>query len=130
MSTRKIKPCILRKPTDKVNHNEVMRTVAKNTGFEKQDIEAVIDEYLSIVRAELLERRVVKMRNLGTLYPMVQPPRTVTNMGGIKGEEYNRITMEARWSIKFQTEEQLKHDVRDIMVTKKDLERIYYNEEK
>lgn len=123
---RKLKPSHLRKPEETTSHDEIVKTVARNTGFTKEDIETCIDEYLTVMRTELLDRRVVKLRDIGTLYPMVQPPRNVTNMGGSEGEDYSRMVMEARWSIKFQTEKYLIEDVRDIMVTKKDLERIYY----
>lgn len=123
---RKLKPIHLRKPKETVNHDELVKTVARNTGFTIADVRSCIDEYLSVMKFEILERKSVKLSGIGSLQPMVQPPRKVTNMGGTGVEDYNRIIMDARWNIKFQAEISLIKDVRDIMVTKKDLEKIYY----
>ena len=125
---KKIKPSKMRRPDSLVPHGEILKDVANNTGFNKTDIEICINEYLSVIRAELLERNVVKMKGIGTIYPMVQPARKVTNMGGTAGKDYNRMIMEARWTIKFSIESELIEDVRDIMVTKRDLEWIYYKQ--
>ena len=124
---RRLKPTHKRKPDTSVSHNEIVSKVAKETGYSKTDITAVIDTWLLTLRNELLERRSVKLRNIGTLFPMVQPPRRVTNMGGNDAHNYEDMIMNARWQIKFQTDSELISDVRDIMVTKRDLDKIYYN---
>tara|TARA_R100000935_G_C2832077_1_gene165697 strand:- start:1365 stop:1766 length:402 start_codon:yes stop_codon:yes gene_type:complete len=132
---RKLKPIVLRKPKDVVPHDEILKSIADSTGFTKTDIETVIDEYLSLLRCELLERKMVKLRNIGSIYPVVHPPRLVTNMGGRDGRvdkksNYDRFLTEPRWNIKFQLENGLAKDVKDIMVTKRDLDNIYYKEKK
>lgn len=52
-------------------------------------------------------------------------------MGGRDGRvdkksDYNRFLTEPRWNIKFQLEKGLSRDVKNIMVTKRDLDKIYY----
>tara|TARA_R110002050_G_scaffold286569_2_gene437207 strand:+ start:710 stop:1111 length:402 start_codon:yes stop_codon:yes gene_type:complete len=123
---RKLKPSHLRKPEESIVHNDLVSIVQKETGYAKVDIQDCINAYLLAIKNELLERKKVTLRHIGTLYPMVQPPRKVTNMGGIRGENYTRMTMDARWQIKFQTEKNFVREVRDIMVTKRDLDKIYY----
>ena len=130
---RKLKPVRLRKPKDIVPHDEILKSVADSTGFTKTDIETVVDEYLSLLRRELLERKMVKLRNIGSIYPVVHPPRLVTNMGGRDGRvdkksDYSRFLTEPRWNIKFQLEKGLSREVKNIMVTKRDLDKIYYKE--
>lgn len=124
---RKLKPTHKRKPDVFVSHNEIVGKVARETGYTRADITEVIDTWLLTLRNELLERRSVKLKNVGTLFPMVQPPRRVTNMGGNDIHNYEDMVMNARWQIKFQTDSELISDVRDIMVTKRDLDKIYYN---
>ena len=124
---RKLKPTHKRKPDIFVKHNDIVAAVARETGFTRVDIGTVIDTWLSTLRAELLDRKSVKLRHIGTLFPMVQPPRKVTRMGGVNSHSYKRMTMEARWQIKFQTDKELVSNVRDIMVTKRDLDKIYYD---
>tara|TARA_R110000744_G_C19063240_1_gene529227 strand:+ start:249 stop:632 length:384 start_codon:yes stop_codon:yes gene_type:complete len=125
---RKLKPTHKRKPEESVSHNDILIMVARETGFTRNDIGTVIDTWLTILRKELLERKSVKLRKLGTLFPMVQPPRRVTNMGGNDIHNYEDMIMNARWQIKFQTDSELINDVQDIMVTKRDLDKIYYKE--
>tara|TARA_R110002126_G_scaffold1823_1_gene10870 strand:+ start:939 stop:1322 length:384 start_codon:yes stop_codon:yes gene_type:complete len=125
---RRLKPTWKRKPDESVPHSIILSEVSRSTGFTKADIETVIDTWLLILKEELLERKSVKLRNIGTLFPMVQPPRKVTNMGGQDVHNYDNMVMEARWKIKFQTDSELMNDVRDIMVTKRDLDKIYYKD--
>ena len=125
---RRLKPTWKRKPDESVPHSIILSKVSRSTGFTKADIETVIDTWLLILKEELLERKSVKLRNIGTLFPMVQPPRKVTNMGGQDVHNYDKMVMEARWKIKFQTDSELMNDVRDIMVTKRDLDKIYYKD--
>tara|TARA_R110000744_G_C19154711_1_gene539806 strand:+ start:381 stop:764 length:384 start_codon:yes stop_codon:yes gene_type:complete len=125
---RKLKPIWKRKPKESVPHSIILSKVSRSTGFTKADIETVIDTWLLILKEEMLERKSVKLRHLGTLFPMVQAPRKVRNMGGKDVHTYEDMVMEARWKIKFQTDIELESNVRDIMVTKRDLEKIYYKE--
>ncbi len=126
---KKLKPTHLRKPKHSVPHEEIVKTVARKTGYTKHDVGEVIEVWLNELRSELLDRKMVKLRNIGTLFPMVQPPRRVTNMGGNDGNDYDDMIMQARWQIKFAVESELKKEVQDIMVTKLDLEKIYRNKE-
>ena len=126
--SKKLKPTHKRKPDEAISHNEIVISVARETGFTREDIRNVIDTWLSTLRKELLDRKSVKLRNIGTLFPMVQPPRRVTNMGGSDVHNYEDMIMQARWQIKFQTDSELINDVRDIMVTKRDLDKIYYKD--
>ena len=123
---RKIKPTWLRKPKDRTTHDEIVRMVSDTTGFNKNDVDNVINTWSEMVSNEIMERRGVKIRGIGTLFPMVQPPKIVRNMGGgTTSCEYEDMQMPARWRLKFQAEKSLKNKVYDIMVTKRDLEYIY-----
>lgn len=79
---RKLKPVRLRKPKDILPHDEILKSVADSTGFTKTDIETVVDEYLSLLRRELLERKMVKLRNIGSIYPVVHPTKVSYQYGG------------------------------------------------
>jgi nucleoid DNA-binding protein len=125
--SRKLKPPHKRKPDVFVTHNEILREVSKETGYDKTEVEKVIDAWLAKLRGNLLERRSIKLRNIGTLFPMVRPPRKVTHMGG-STNNYKAMLLEARWTIRFQEDAPLRDQVRDIMVTKKDLDKIYYKQ--
>lgn len=125
---KKLKPTHLRKPKYSVPHAEIVKEVARKTGYTRRDVDEVIGVWLEELRNELLDRKMVKLRNIGTLFPMVQPPRRVTNMGGNDGDDYEDMIMQARWQIKFAVDLELKQKTQDIMVTKLDLEKIYYND--
>ena len=125
--SKKLKPTHKRKPDVFVTHNEILKEVSKETGYDKTEVDRVIHAWLAKIRENILERRSIKLRNIGTLFPMVRPPRRVTHMGG-SSNNYKDMLLEARWTIMFQADEPLRDEVRDIMVTKKDLEKIYYKD--
>lgn len=127
---KKLKPTYSRKPSEASTHEEIVRELADETGFTKVDVDYVITTYLKMVRKELLERRLVKLKGLGSLFPMVRAPRFVTNLRSMVGGIYEKLHTPAVWRVKFIVEKKLREDVADIMVTKRDLEKIYYKEEK
>lgn len=122
----KLKPISLRKPKDSISHVEMVKEVAKETGFLSSDVDRCIDAYLNQIRLELLDRKSVKVRSIGSLIPIVKPPKKVVNMGGSSGQTYEPMILDAKWYIMFQMATSLIRDVEDIMVTKKDLDKIYY----
>ncbi len=126
---KRLKPVHLRKPKDPTSHEEMLKEVSEETGFARTDIRIVIEAWTEKIQEELLDRRAVRIKNIGTLFPMVQPPRRVTNMGGNDGDTYEDMIMQARWKVKFQILFELREKIRDIMVTKRDLEKIYFKED-
>ena len=104
----------------------MVKEVAKETGFLSSDVDRCIDAYLNQIRLELLDRKSVKVRSIGSLIPIVKPPKKVVNMGGSSGQTYEPMILDAKWYIMFQMATSLIRDVEDIMVTKKDLDKIYY----
>ena len=127
---RKLKPTHLRKPSEVVTYEEMVKDLADETGFTKVDVDYVITTYLKMVRKELLERKLVKLKGLGSLFPMVRASRFVTNLLSMVDGVYTKLHTPAVWRVKFTVEKKLREDVADIMVTKRDLDKIYYKEEK
>jgi nucleoid DNA-binding protein len=123
---KKLKPTHLRKPGDIVSYEEMIKSLADETGFTRVDVDVVITTYLRMVRSELLERKLVKLKGLGSLYPIVKASRLVTNMRSIINGVYDKFQVPPRWDMKFTPEQKFKKEVREIMVTKKDVEKIYY----
>jgi nucleoid DNA-binding protein len=126
VNIKDIKPHHKRKPKESTPHAEILSMVAKETGYAGIDIDKVIRAWVLTLRSELMDRKSVRIRHIGTIFPMVQPPRRVTNMGGDANNDYEDMIMQARWHVKFQPDGELVNQIRDIMVTKKDLEKIYY----
>ena len=126
---KKLKPIHLRKPSESVSYEQMMKDLADETGFTRVDVDYVVTTYLKMVRKELLERKLVKLRGLGSLFPMVRAPRFVTDLRTFVNGVYEKLHTPAVWRVKFQVEQKLREDAADIMVTKRDLEKMYYKEE-
>jgi len=126
MNNRKLKPPNSRRPASHEPHIEIVKKVSRITGFTKENVGMVIDEYLASLKELLLERKSVKLRSVGTISPIVTPPRNAINMGGTAGTTYEKIVTDPVWKLRFVTEKALSKEVKEIMVTKKDLDNIYY----
>ena len=125
---RKLKPTYLRKPSEIVSYEEMVKDLADETGFTRVDVDYVITTYLRMVRGELLERKLVKLKGLGSLFPIVKASRLVTNLRSVVDGVYDKFQVPAVWRMNFVPEPKLKKDVADIMITKRDLDKIYYKE--
>jgi nucleoid DNA-binding protein len=125
---KKLKPTHLRKPSEIVSYEEMVKDLADETGFTRVDVDYVITTYLSMVKKELLERRLVKLKGLGSLFPIVKASRLVTNLKSVVNGIYSKFEVAPKWYMKFIPEPKFKKEVGEIMVTKRDLEKIYYKE--
>ena len=125
---KKLKPTHLRKPGEIVSYEEMIKSLADETGFTRVDVDYVITTYLRMVKEELLERKLVKLKGLGSLFPIVKASRLVTNLKSVVNGIYSKFQVPPRWSMKFVPEPKFKKEVGEIMVTKRDLEKIYYKE--
>lgn len=126
---KKLKPTYLRKPSEIVSYEQMVKDLADRTGFTRVDVDVVITTYLNMVREELLERRLVKLKGLGSLYPIVKASRLVTNMKSIVNGVYDKFQVPPKWYMKFTPEPKFKKEVGEIMVTKRDIEKIYFKED-
>ncbi len=125
---KKLKPTHLRKPSEIVSYEDMVNDLADETGFTKVDVDYVITTYLKMVKRELLERKLVKLKGLGSLFPIVKASRLVTNLRSMVNGVYEKFQVPAVWRMKFIPEPKLRDEVADIMVTKRDLEKIYYKD--
>mgnify|MGYP000043038581 CR=1 FL=1 len=125
---KKLKPTHLRKPSEIVSYEEMVKDLADETGFTRVDVDYVITTYLSMVKKELLERKLVKLKGLGSLFPIVKASRLVTNLKSVVNGVYAKYEVSPKWYMKFIPEPKFKKEVGEIMVTKRDLEKIYYKE--
>jgi len=125
---KKLKPTHLRKPSEIVSYEEMVKDLADETGFTRVDVDYVITTYLSMVKKELLERKLVKLKGLGSLFPIVKASRLVTNLKSVVNGIYTKYEVSPKWYMKFIPEPKFKKEVGEIMVTKRDLEKIYYKE--
>ena len=125
---KKLKPTHLRKPSEIVSYEDMVNDLADETGFTKVDVDYVITTYLKMVKKELLERKLVKIKGLGSLFPIVKASRLVTNLRSMVNGVYEKFQVPAVWRMKFIPEPKLRDEVADIMVTKRDLEKIYYKD--
>jgi len=125
---KKLKPTHLRKPSEIVSYEEMVKDLADETGFTRVDVDYVITTYLAMVKKELLERKLVKLKGLGSLFPIVKASRLVTNLKSVVNGIYNKFEVAPKWYMKFIPEPKFKKEVGEIMVTKRDLEKIYYKE--
>jgi|SaaInl47_10m_RNA_FD_contig_81_692506_length_1530_multi_3_in_0_out_0_3 nucleoid DNA-binding protein len=128
MDKRKLKPTHLRKAKPIVPHAEIVKQVSRNTGFTKSDVEEVIEEYLRMVKDHIVDRSPVRFKGIGIVYAMVKPAKCGVNMGGSNVNTYEKIVTPPTWRMTFKAEESLRNEVKDIVVTKRDLDNIYYNE--
>jgi nucleoid DNA-binding protein len=122
---KKLKTTSQRKPEDSITFLEMTRDIAKETGYVQDDIEVVLLAYLEKIKLHLLDRKRVRLRGIGELYPIVVPPKKVTNMGGSNNHDYGKMETEAKWKLTFKVVESMEAEVSDILVTKKDLSKIY-----
>jgi nucleoid DNA-binding protein len=105
-----------------------VKQVSRNTGFTKSDVEEVIEEYLRMVKDHIVDRSPVRFKGIGIVYAMVKPAKCGVNMGGSNVNTYEKIVTPPTWRMTFKAEESLRNEVKDIVVTKRDLDNIYYNE--
>jgi nucleoid DNA-binding protein len=122
---KKLKPQHQRKPDTSVPFYEIISEVAKATGYVRTDVAAVLLKYLEVVKFHLLDRKRVRLRDIGELYPVVKPARQVRNMGGSNLDSYEAMMSEPKWKLVFTTVESMEKEVEDILVTQKDLSNIY-----
>jgi nucleoid DNA-binding protein len=122
---KKLKPQHQRKPDASVPFYEIISEVAKDTGYVRTDVAAVLLKYLEVVKFHLLDRKRVRLRDIGELYPVVKPARQVRNMGGSNLDSYEAMMSEPKWKLVFTTVESMEKEVEDILVTQKDLNNIY-----
>ena len=127
---KKLKPTHLRKPDEGISYEEMVKDLSDETGFTRVDVDYVITTYLRMVKDELLERKLVKLKGIGSLYPMVKASRLVTNLRSMVNGVYDKFQVPAVWRLHFSPTPRFKEEVADIMVTKRDLEKIYYKEKK
>ena len=125
---KKLKPTHLRKPSEIVSYEEMVKDLADETGFTRVDVDYVITTYLAMVKKELLERKLVKLKGLGSLFPIVKASRLVTNLKSVVNGIYSKFEVAPKWYMKFIPEPKFKKEVGETMVTKRDLEKIYYKE--
>lgn len=128
MSKRKLKPTHLRKAKPIVPHAEIVKQVSRNTGFTRADIEDVIEEYLKLTKEHIVDRSPVRLKGIGIIYAMVKPAKCGVNMGGTGVDTYEKIVTPPTWRLTFKAAESITSEVKDIVVTKRDLDNIYYNE--
>jgi nucleoid DNA-binding protein len=122
---KKLKPQHQRKPDTSVPFYEIISEVAKDTGYVRSDVETVLLKYLEVIKFHLLDRKRVRLRDIGELYPVVKPARQVRNMGGSNLDSYEAMMSEPKWKLVFTTVESMEKEVADILVTQRDLSNIY-----
>lgn len=127
MSKRKLKPYAKRRPLELAKHHDLMKEVSENTGYAFTNVKEVFDEYFKLVRRSLLDIKRVKISGVGEIYPIVLPPRTVVNMGGIDCHDYNLMTMEPKWKVIYKPNKGLSQEIKNLIVSNKDLDNIYYD---
>tara|TARA_R110000765_G_C18650606_1_gene575503 strand:- start:110 stop:484 length:375 start_codon:yes stop_codon:yes gene_type:complete len=114
-----------RKPEESVTWAEILKEVGNETGYVQTDVEAVLLSYLGRVQFHLLDRKRIRLRGIGELYPLVKPPRKITNLGRIDDGKYKIIQTQAKWKLVFTETKAMSDKVKDIVVTDKDLSKIY-----
>jgi len=114
-----------RKPEESVSWADMLKEVGDETGYVQTDVEAVLLSYFKRVQFHLLDRKRVRLRGLGELYPLVKPPREITNLGGSNNDEYKKVQIPAKWKLTFNPLKAMSVKVEDIVVTDKDLLKIY-----
>ena len=121
--SKKLKTIAERKPKRTKTHLQMVADIARDTGFKKNDVKLVLASYVNHIRKEMLEARSVKIKDTCIMMPMVKPPRQVMNMD--TGEP---SYMDARWSIVFKLESGLINEMKEMVVTNRDLNNIYHKE--
>ena len=125
MGEKKLKNVRARKPKDQLKPHEMINITAKRTGFRREDVSLCIDVLTELIRESIMDRKSVKLKGIGMIFPVVNPPRVLTNMGGQGHSSYKRKLHPPWWSCRFVPEIKLKFDIKDMVVTKKDLAHIY-----
>lgn len=128
MEKRKLKPPHKRKAKPIVPHDDIIKEVSRNTGYTKNDVKEVIEEYLKLIREHILNRSPIRLKGIGIIYAMVHPPKNGVKMGANTEDKYEKIVTPAKWRLTFKASEGIRNEVKDIFVTKRDLDNIYNNE--
>ena len=125
----KLKRAINRKPKTLKSHKDIIRAVAEDTGFTQTDVGLVLDVYASTIRTLLLELTKVKIKGVATLFPVVMPEKRTVDMNGysvVDGVKvYDSVMVPPRWKLWMSYDSSLGVELKETIVTKKDLENIY-----
>jgi nucleoid DNA-binding protein len=125
LKRKKLKRPNQRKPEESIPWSQVLSEVREETGFVRSDIENVLLAYLDRMRFHILDRKRVRIKGIGELYVVVKPGRTLTNLAGNKSNVFGKVTVDPKWKIMFATSESIEAEVNEMVVTRKDLSRIY-----
>lgn len=70
----------MKNATETVYVNQIVDVVAQRLEkFRKRDVKAIVDEFLFELREELSVGKNVRLKDIGTIKPTVQKPRTYNN---------------------------------------------------
>lgn len=100
------------KPKEKVSYKEILREVEARTGFRYSDIRTVYLCIIDVIKERILEKKVVRIPNLGMIFPSIKRSRPGRNMQ--TGES---LVIPSRWQLKFQPGPGISEELLDLEVT-------------
>lgn len=110
-----------RKPEKRLTSPGFIDELCQRTGFRESDIRKVITFSLFILRRELMNKTMVRLPKIGTLYPVIKRARLVTHFKGPGDPDVKRVMAPARWQIKFQLNRRLNEELKTLEVTAAEL---------
>lgn len=123
----KRKPKTLRqlRPDERVAGKELARLVAKRTGYQIKQTTEIIDAFYEIV-FELLKSKVqVMIPKVGTIMPKIAKARIGMKFNRGTGKPPEKIIMQPKHSIEFIANKNMVAVMKDLPVTKQDIENLY-----
>lgn len=127
MEKRKLKYPYQRMPKEKVKMEQAVQYIHSETGFAKADIKEVMGLLSDFIVNQIVENKSFYLPKVGTIYPIVKPPKNVVKINRFSEKGAEIIPMEARWVCKFKVKPSLADKLLENPPTIDDINNIYVN---
>jgi nucleoid DNA-binding protein len=120
----KLKPIGDRKPDEMIKMKQFAKEISKRTGFTVSDITYVWRTGIDIIIEYMIQGKSMVLPKIGMFYPFIKPSREVMSMNGGIGEP-KKMTMAARWVLKFRPGASVKANLLKHPPTEEEVDNLY-----
>jgi len=112
-------------PEKKATINQAINYINSETGFSRVDIKEVLGLLSDFIVEQIVENKSFYMPKVGTIYPIVKPPKNVVKINRFSEKDAEIIPMEARWVCKFKVKPSLADKLLETPPTEQEINNIY-----
>lgn len=123
-------PLKRRKPSMCIAGRRMAKLVAEETGFQIVDVKAILAAFYSTASKELLNKKVVEIPGVCSMYAVVKPSRVCMSFNGQGDKNPTKMISQPKFTTMVNISHKMEEKVKKLEVNKQDIEDSVYTKKR